>query len=73
VRAGFRPTEDDLRIIEASRREGEKTTDVIRRALRRLDREAAEERARAGLYRPRTEDRCAEAGAPASCADARPR
>jgi hypothetical protein len=72
VRAGFRPAEEDLRIIEASRRDGEKACDVIRRALRRLDREAAEERARVGLYWPGT-GLSAEAGAPASCADARPR
>jgi hypothetical protein len=37
---GFRPTEEDLRVIEANRREDEKTSDVIRRALRLLDREA---------------------------------
>jgi len=36
---GFRPTEEDLRVIEANRREDEKTSDVIRRALRLLDRE----------------------------------
>jgi hypothetical protein len=36
---GFRPTEDDQRIIQAAMREGERTTDVIRRALRLLERE----------------------------------
>jgi hypothetical protein len=53
---GFRPTEEDLRIIEANRREGEKTSDVIRRALRRLDREAWEQRARADMHQLRSED-----------------
>jgi antitoxin ParD1/3/4 len=58
---GFRPTEDDLRIVEANRRENEKTSDVIRRALRLLDREAWEERARADMHRLRSEDLSAEA------------
>jgi antitoxin ParD1/3/4 len=58
---GFRPAEEDLRVIEANRREGEKTSDVIRRALRLLDREAWEERARADMYRLRNEDLSAEA------------
>jgi antitoxin ParD1/3/4 len=53
---GFRPTEEDLRIIEANRRKDEKTSDVIRRALRLLDREAWEERARADMHRLSTED-----------------
>ncbi|GEM_PF-361833 len=52
---GFRPTEEDLRVIEANRRENEKTSDVIRRALRLLDREAWEERARADMHRLRSE------------------
>jgi Arc/MetJ-type ribon-helix-helix transcriptional regulator len=60
---GFRPTEEDLRVIEANRREGEKTSDVIRRALRLLDREAWEERARADMHRLRNEDLSAEADA----------
>ena len=58
---GFRPTEEDLRVIEANRREDEKTSDVIRRALRLLDREAWEERARADMHRLRSEDLSAEA------------
>jgi hypothetical protein len=58
---GFRPTEDDLRVIEANRRRDEKTSDVIRRALRLLDREAWEERARADMHRLRNEDLSAEA------------
>jgi hypothetical protein len=61
--AGFRPTEEDLRIIEASGREGETPGDVIRRALRLLDREAWDERARADMHRLRSEDLSAEADA----------
>ena len=57
---GFRPTEDDLRVIEANRRKDEKTSDVIRRALRLLDREAWEERARADMHRLKGEDLSAE-------------
>jgi hypothetical protein len=60
---GFRPTEEDLRVIEANRRADEKTSDVIRRALRLLDREAWEERARADMRRLRSEDLSAEPGA----------
>jgi hypothetical protein len=60
---GFRPTEDDLRVIEANRRTDEKTSDVIRRALRLLDREAWENRARADMHRLRTEDLSTEADA----------
>ncbi len=60
---GFRPTEEDLRVIEANRRKDEKTSDVIRRALRLLDREAWEERARADMHRLSTEDLSAEADA----------
>ena len=58
---GFRPTEEDLRVIEANRRQDEKTSDVIRRALRLLDREAWEERARADMHGLRNEDLSAEA------------
>lgn len=60
---GFRPTEEDLRVIEANRRTNEKTSDVIRRALRLLDREAWEERARADMRRLEAEDLSAEADA----------
>jgi Arc/MetJ-type ribon-helix-helix transcriptional regulator len=63
VSVGFRPTEEDLRVIEANRRGGEKTSDVIRRALRLLDREAWEERARADMHRLRDEDLSADADA----------
>jgi antitoxin ParD1/3/4 len=60
---GFRPTEEDLRLIEANRRKDEKTSDVIRRALRLLDREAWEERARADMHRLKSEDLSAETDA----------
>jgi hypothetical protein len=60
---GFRPTQEDLHVIEANRRKDEKTSDVIRRALRLLDREAWEERARADMHRLRDEDLSAEADA----------
>ena len=60
---GFRPTEEDLRVIEANRRENETTSDVIRRALRLLAREAWEERARADMHRLRTEDLSGQADA----------
>jgi len=60
---GFRPTEEDLRVIEANRRKDEKTSDVIRRALRLLDREAWEERARADMHLLKSEDLSAEANA----------
>ena len=63
MNVGFRPTEEDLRVIEANRREDEKTSDVIRRALRLLDREAWEERARADMHRLRTEDLSVDADA----------
>jgi antitoxin ParD1/3/4 len=57
---GFRPTEEDLQVIEANRRKDEKTSDVIRRALRLLDREAWEARAREDMHRLRNEDLSAE-------------
>ena len=60
---GFRPTEEDLRVIEANRRQDEKTSDVIRRALRLLERETWEERARADMHRLRTEDLSSEGNA----------
>jgi hypothetical protein len=57
---GFRPTAEDLRVIEANRQPNEKTSDVIRRALRLLDRAAWEERARADMQRLKSEDLSAE-------------
>jgi antitoxin ParD1/3/4 len=62
VSVGFRPTEEDLRVIEANRRQDEKNSDVIRRALRLLG-EAWEERARADMNRLKSEDLSAEADA----------
>ncbi|MGP4113301.1 hypothetical protein ACTWP5_20610 [Streptomyces sp. 4N509B] len=60
---GFRPTEEDARIIEAATREGESTSDVIRRALRLLEREAWLMRARADAERLAEEDLSDEADA----------
>lgn len=57
---GFRPTEEDERIIGAAMRPGERTTDVIRRALRLLDREVWLSRAREDAERLATEDLNAE-------------
>lgn len=57
---GFRPSEEDLRVIDANRRKNEKTSDVIRRALRLLDRKTWEERAREDMHRLRSEDLSAE-------------
>jgi hypothetical protein len=53
---GFRPTEDDERIIQAHRKEGETTTDVLRRGLRSLERLEWEDRARDDMARLRDED-----------------
>ncbi|MEC4572236.1 MULTISPECIES: hypothetical protein [Streptomyces] len=53
---GFRPTEEDERIIAAAMRDGERTSDVIRRALRLLEREAWLEQARAAAERLADED-----------------
>jgi hypothetical protein len=60
---GFRPTEDDERIIREAIRDDERTTDVIRRALRLLDREAWLTRARADAERLADEDLSDEADA----------
>ncbi|MQA87515.1 MAG: hypothetical protein GEV03_23550 [Streptosporangiales bacterium] len=56
VTIGFRPTEEDERIIKAAMREGERTSDVIRRALRLLEREVWIKQARADAERLRDED-----------------
>ncbi|MFI9552411.1 hypothetical protein [Nonomuraea endophytica] len=59
---GFRATPDDERIINAAMGEGETTSDVIRRALRlldrptRVDRQAWLEQARADAARLADED-----------------
>jgi hypothetical protein len=60
---GFRPTEDDERIIREAMRDDERTADVIRRALRLLDREAWLARARADAERLTNEDLSGEADA----------
>jgi hypothetical protein len=60
---GFRPTEEDERIIREAMRDEERTTDVIRRALRLLDREAWLARARADAERLSDEDLSGEADA----------
>jgi Arc/MetJ-type ribon-helix-helix transcriptional regulator len=53
---GFRATPEDERIIQAAMQEGERTTDVIRRALRLLEREVWLEQARADAKRLADED-----------------
>jgi Arc/MetJ-type ribon-helix-helix transcriptional regulator len=60
---GFRPTEEDLRVIAANRRKGESTSDVIRRALRQLERKERNERDRPDVHRPGGEDLSAETDA----------
>ncbi|NBE96371.1 hypothetical protein FE391_23355 [Nonomuraea sp. KC401] len=52
---GFHATAEDLRIIRAALREGERPSDVIRRALRLLRREMWHDRVRAAARRS-TED-----------------
>jgi antitoxin ParD1/3/4 len=52
----FRATDEDEQIIEAARHGDESTTDVLRRALKLLDREAWLEQARADAARLRDED-----------------
>ncbi|MBT2233126.1 hypothetical protein [Nonomuraea sp. NEAU-A123] len=53
---GFRATPEDERIIQAAMREGERTSDVIRRALRLLEREVWLTQARADAKRLADED-----------------
>jgi hypothetical protein len=53
---GFRPTSEDERIIKAAMRPDERTSDVIRRALRLLEREVWLSRARADAERLAAED-----------------
>lgn len=53
---GFRPTEEDERIIKAAMREDERTSDVIRRALRLLEREVWLKHARSDAERLANED-----------------
>jgi hypothetical protein len=60
---GFRPTEEDERIMREAMRDHERTADVIRRALRLLDREAWLARAREDAERLADEDLSGEADA----------
>lgn len=60
---GFRPTDEDARIIKAASRAGETTSEVIRRALRLLDREAWLTQARADAKRLADEDLSTEVDA----------
>jgi Arc/MetJ-type ribon-helix-helix transcriptional regulator len=60
---GFRPTSEDERIIAAAMQDGESTTDVIRRALRLLDRERWYAGARADAKELAAEDLSEEADA----------
>ncbi|MGH3660322.1 MAG: hypothetical protein ACRDT8_18080 [Micromonosporaceae bacterium] len=53
---GFRPTEEDEKIIRTAMRDDEGTSDVIRRALRLLDREVWVSVARADAERLAEED-----------------
>ncbi|MFI6392452.1 hypothetical protein ACIBHY_33640 [Nonomuraea sp. NPDC050547] len=53
---GFRATPDDERIIKSAMSEGETTSDVIRRALRLLDREVWMRQAEADMARLADED-----------------
>ncbi|HUR04413.1 MAG TPA: hypothetical protein VM347_17845 [Nonomuraea sp.] len=53
---GFRATPEDERIIQAAMQEGERTSDVIRRALRLLEREVWVMQARADAKRLADED-----------------
>ena len=57
---GFRPTPEDERILAAATREGESTTDVIRRALRLLEREQWLTQAHADAQNLATEDLTSE-------------
>ncbi|MGN9787484.1 hypothetical protein ACTMTF_39100 [Nonomuraea sp. ZG12] len=60
---GFRATPEDERIIEAAMQEGERTSDVIRRALRLLEREVWLKQARADAERLVDEDLSTEGDA----------
>jgi antitoxin ParD1/3/4 len=53
---GFRPTEEDEQIIRSAMRDDERTSDVIRRALRLLEREVWLHRAREDAERLADED-----------------
>jgi hypothetical protein len=53
---GFRPTADDRRILDAATRDGETTTDVIRRALKLLEHKAWQDQALTDMARLAEED-----------------
>lgn len=57
---GFRPTREDERILAESVRDGETTSDVLRRALRLLDYDHWLERAHADARALQDEDLNAE-------------
>jgi antitoxin ParD1/3/4 len=57
---GFRPTEDDERILRAATRDGETRSDTIRRALRLLEQERWTEEFRRDAERIADEDLNAE-------------
>lgn len=57
---GFRPTERDEQIIRAAMRSGEHKSDVLRRALRLLEREVWVKQARTDAERLRDEDLSSE-------------
>ncbi|MCY0924254.1 hypothetical protein OS965_40190 [Streptomyces sp. H27-G5] len=48
---GFRPTPADNEIIQANKRPEENTSDVLRRALRALDRQKWDDQARQDMER----------------------
>lgn len=60
---GFRPTAEDEKIIRAAMRDNEHTSDVIRRALRLLEREVWLSHARADAERLVDEDLSGEGDA----------
>ena len=60
---GFRPTEDDERILREATRPGESMSDTLRRALRLLDHERWLAQFRADAEKLKDEDVNAEPGA----------
>lgn len=60
---GFRPTDEDARILRAAARPGESTSDTLRRALRLLDHEEWLEQFRSDAEALSNEDLNAEADA----------
>jgi Arc/MetJ-type ribon-helix-helix transcriptional regulator len=60
VTIGFRATDEEEQIIRSAMRSGERKSDVIRRALRLLEREVWVKQARADAERLHDEDLSAE-------------